>query len=448
MTATDSVAIDVAVVGAGGCGLMAALVASHRGGRVLVLEKTGEPGGGTALSHRGLRAAGTRFQRAAGVDDSPEHYAAEILTRNRGRSDSELTLALTRVSARMIELLADLTDIDFHLDEFTFGQSVPRSHIWEDEQPITHYMYETLKNRSQVEFRFNTRVRSLLVEGDEVTGVETEDGAVRADSVILASGGFGANRDLLARFIPHAVDVAHPGHEANLGEGIEMAAALGAITEHMDSFQPYPAHVGPGKRGVPPGVITAGGIMVDPDGRRFTDESKYPGGLAGAILDLPGGQAYEIFDQAIFDKHRNREGERSIVDMQRTGDLRFGEDAASLAAALGIDASGLQQTLDDYARAAGGSDGFGRPVETPLRAPFYGIPVRVALYHTQGGVKVDHRARVLRADGTAIPHLYAGGGVAVGISGDDMDGYFPGNGLLASLGLGFIAAESAVGGGD
>lgn len=411
---------------------------------MVVLEKTGHPGGGTALSHRGLRAAGSRFQKEAGIEDSPDLYAEEISRRNSNQSDEELTRALTRVSAPMVEFLADVAGVDFRLDEFSFGQSAARSHVWASDRPITWFMHDALTARPNVEIRFHTPVRSLVANGGEVTGVHIDDGALQAKSVILASGGFGASRDLLGRYIPLAVDVAHPGHEANRGEGVEMALALGADVGHMDSFQPYPAHVGPGKRGVPPGVIMAGGIMVDRDGRRFTDESEYPGGLALAMLENQGGRACEIFDQIVFDEHRDMTGERSIVDMQRSGELHSARDATTLARALDIAPSGLRESLDEYAAAAGGRDRFGRLISRALEPPLYGISVRVALYHTQGGLRVDHRARVLRDDGTTIPNLYAGGGAATGVSGDGMDGYLPGNGLLASLGLGFIAAEEAV----
>jgi fumarate reductase flavoprotein subunit len=101
--------------------------------------------------------------------------------------------------------------------------------------------------------------------------------------------------------------------------------------------------------------------------------------------------------------------------------------------------------MEDYNCVTGGAkDTFGRASMEPLKAPYYGIKVTVALYHTQGGLKVNPDGQVLRADGSVIPNLYAGGGVAVGVSGTGLEGYLPGNGLLASLGLGMRAAEHAV----
>ena len=437
---------DVVIVGAGGCGLMAALVAADHGADVVVLEKTRQPGGGTALSHRALRAAGTRFQREQGIDDDPEQWASEILLRNGHQSDNKVTRALTCVSSRMVEFLADVAGVDFYLQGFTFGQSAARSHAWKQDASITGLMFDALRSRSSVAFHFQTPVKTLLTYEGAVTGVKADGIPYEAEAVVLASGGFGASRRLLSRHIANASGIAFPGHQGSTGEGIEMGVELGAATRHMDSFQPYPAHIGPGKRGLPPGVIMSGGIVVDDCGRRFVDETNYPGGLARAILELPAHKAYEIFDERIFETHREMTGERSIVAMRESGELVEARDGDSLAEALGIDAEGLQRTLDEYAAVAGDVDEFGRAVDRPLRPPLHGIQIRVALYHTQGGLKVDEHARVLRDDDSVIPRLYAGGGAAAGVSGDGMDGYLPGNGLLASLGLGFLAAEHAVAG--
>jgi fumarate reductase flavoprotein subunit len=225
-----------------------------------------------------------------------------------------------------------------------------------------------------------------------------------------------------------------------------MGLGIGAAVENMGAFQPYPAYVGPGKRAVPPEVALSGGIMVDAAGKRFVDETRYPGGLGIRILDLPGKQAYEIFDERIFQLHRNAPGLRSLAALFDAGILLKAETPADLAGKLGIEAEGLKPTIRDCnERAArGDKDAFGRVLPQPLAPPYYGIKVTVALYHTQGGLKVNADGQVLRADGSIIPNFYAGGGVAVGVSGKGLEGYLPGNGLLASLGLGMIAAEHAV----
>jgi fumarate reductase flavoprotein subunit len=197
---------------------------------------------------------------------------------------------------------------------------------------------------------------------------------------------------------------------------------------------------------VPPEVALSGGIMVDAAGKRFVDETRYPGGLGIKMLDLPGKQAYEIFDERIFQLHRNAPGLRSLGALFDVGLLLRAETPEELAGKLGVNAEGLKQTIRDCnERAARGEkDAFERVLPQPFERPYYGIKVTVALYHTQGGLKLNADGQVLRADGSIIPNLYAGGGVAVGVSGKGLEGYLPGNGLLASLGLGMIAAEHAV----
>jgi fumarate reductase flavoprotein subunit len=162
------------------------------------------------------------------------------------------------------------------------------------------------------------------------------------------------------------------------------------------------------------------------------------------MLDLPGKQAYEVFDERIYRLHTTIPGQRSLLGLFESGLLHKAETVDGLADILGIDAGGLKQTIQEYNNAAGGKDAFGRILPEPLRAPFYGIKVTVALYHTQGGLKVNSDAQVMRPDGSIIANLYAGGGAATGVSGRGLEGYLPGNGLLASLGLGMRAGEHAV----
>ena len=443
----DSVVCDIIVIGAGGCGMMAALVAAKKGARVLLLEKTDKPGGGTAFSSKGIRAAGSRRQRELKIADSPELYSQDILRRNNNESDAVLTKLLTETSGRVADFLTDMAGIEFQIGEFAFGHSAQRSHSWKADKTITDFLFEAVEREKNIQVRFSTPVLSLKQEaGGAVIGVVTEDGVFSARKIILASGGFGASAELLSRYIPKAVDIPFPGHHGSTGDGIKMGVAAGAATENMGAFQPYPAYIGPGKRAVAPEVALSGGIMVDAGGKRFVDETKYPGGLGIKMLDLPGKQAYEIFDARIYRLHRNAPGLRNLSGFSDAGLLLKADTPEKLAGRLAIDADGLKQTIQEYndSAASGGKDAFGRALPQPFHRPFYGIKVTVALYHTQGGLKVTPGGQVQRADGSIIPNLYAGGGVAVGVSGKGLEGYLPGNGLLASLGLGMRAGEHAV----
>jgi fumarate reductase flavoprotein subunit len=447
MESLDASRSDIIVIGAGGCGLMAALVAAKKGARVLLLEKSDKQGGGTAFSSRGIRAAGSRRQCELNIDDSPELYAKDILRRNRNESDVVLTRHLAETSGRVADFLTDDVGIDFQIGEFAFGHSAQRSHSWKADKTVTDFLSEAVGRQKNIQVRFSTPVLSLKQDtSGAVTGVVMKEGLITAHKIILASGGFGASAELLSKYIPKAVDIPFPGHHGSTGDGIKMGLEIGAAIENMGAFQPYPAYIGPGKRAVAPEVALSGGIMVDVGGRRFVDETQYPGGLGTKMLDLPGKHAYEIFDERIFQLYRDAPGPRKLSGLFDAGLLLKAETPEALAEKLGIDADGLKQTIRDYNESAanGGKDAFGRALPKPFEGAFYGIKVTVALYHTQGGLKVNQDGQVLRADGSIIPNLYAGGGVAVGVSGKGLEGYLPGNGLLASLGLGMRAAEHAV----
>jgi fumarate reductase flavoprotein subunit len=437
---------DLIVVGAGGCGLMAALVAAKKGARVLLLEKTDKPGGATAFSSKGIRAAASRRQRELKIDDSAALYAEDILRRNNGESDAVLTRRLAETSGRVADFLTDEAGIEFQIGEFAFGHSTQRSHSWKEDKTITDFLFAAVERKKNIEVRFSTPVLALERDaGGAVVGVKTNDGIVTARKIILASGGFGASTELLSKYIPKAVGIPFPGHHGSTGDGIKMGLEIGVAVENMGAFQPYPAYIGPGKRAVPPEVALSGGIMVDGAGRRFVNETRYPGGLGIKMLDLPGKEAYEIFDERIFQLHRNAPGLRSLARLFGAGLLLKAETPAELAGKLAINAEGLEQTIRECNALAAGrdKDAFDRVLPQLLEGPYYGIKVTVALYHTQGGLKVNADGQVIRADGSVIPNLYAGGGVAVGVSGKGLEGYLPGNGLLASLGLGMIAAEHA-----
>jgi fumarate reductase flavoprotein subunit len=188
-----------------------------------------------------------------------------------------------------------------------------------------------------------------------------------------------------------------------------------------------------------------GAILVNSEGRRFGCETVGYSEYAGSVMSQPGGEAWEIFDGKVF---RASLGTR-FDEVIEAGKVVREENLEDLAGNLGLPADALAETISETNRSARGEipDAFGRGafLGGPLGPPFYGIHVRGALFHTQGGLRVDTRARVLRPDGTPIPGLYAGGGTAVGVSGNGYRGYSSGNGLLAATVLGKVAGEAASG---
>ena len=442
---------DVVVVGGGGCGLTAAIAAAQGDVDVLVLEKQARPWCNTARSGGMIPAAGTRLQRAAGIVEAPEAMAEDILRKNGRASDPETTRHLCRVATGLVEWLVDQVGVsltfvgDFKYPAHTeFRMHAPPSRtgaaLWADlRRAVTEHP------------------RAELIEGAAVTGlIADEHGAARgvvaeragrtervgARKVVLAANGFAASRDMLARYCPEIAGAYYFGGEGNTGEAIRWGQALGGAVAFMDAYQAHASVAVPHGILITYAVITEGGIQVNRDGRRFGDETTGYSEHALRVLAQPGGLAWNVYDARL---HRLALGFDDYRQALDAGAIVTAATAPELAAALGLPERALDETLTEYRAVAEGTrpDAFGRRDCRRLEPPLYGVKVTGALFHTQGGLVVDAAARVLRADGTSVPNLYAGGGTAAGLSGHGPGGYFSGNGLLTALGYGMLAGRNA-----
>ncbi|MFO7264092.1 MAG: flavocytochrome c [Bacillota bacterium] len=441
---------DVVVVGAGGCGLVAALAAAEHGAQVVILEKTERVLGNTAASAGMIPAAGTRFQKALGIEDSPEQMAADILRKNDHQSDPELTLALCQESARLVEWMVDSLGIELSVvQEFKYpGHSTYRMHapISRSGLDLIKMLRQAVNKRDNIILMLQSPVTDLVAEDGAVVGVVTQtpmgEQRIRAQKVILACNGFGGNRELVAKYIPEMADAMYFGYEGNTGEAILWGEKLGAQLENMHGFQGHSSvSAGQGIL-VTWGVVMMGGFMVNVNGERFGDETQGYSEFSLEVMKQPQQTGFLIFDQSIHDQLLSIEDFRQLASMNA---FKFASTPEELAKALGIPAGGLAATFEEVRQAAAsGGDRFGRTdFAKVLEPPYCGIRVVPALFHTQGGLKINRHAQVLRKDGTPIPNLYAGGGSAVGVSGNHPKGYMSGNGLLAALGFGKIAGEHA-----
>lgn len=430
--------------------MIAAHAAAHRGvERVLLLEKGEETAGNTARSTGLIPAAGTRLQREAGItDDTPERMARDILEKNHYESDLEITRLLCESSAGLIEWLVDEVGCDLicHTDFLYPGQTRMRMHGPSKGYgaELTRQLERAVHEDPRIELRLNTPVKSLLSDGERVSGVRTDSGEIEAGAVILALNGFGGNAEMVEKYLgEEPAGTLYFGSPNNIGEGIRWGVSLGAATENMDAYQGHASVAYPDGPIVTWGVVVNGAILVNREGRRFGRETVGYSEYASKVLSQPGGEAWEVLDQEVYDASRGTRFEEVI----EAGKVVRAETLDVLAEEFGLPAEALAQTVESVNRAARGEDEdeFGRKefASGPLEPPFYGIRIRGALFHTQGGLKVDSHARVLRPDGTPIPGLYAGGGTAVGISGSGVEGYSTGNGLLAATGLGRISGDAA-----
>jgi fumarate reductase flavoprotein subunit len=445
--------VDVVIVGAGGCGLTAAIAAAEAGASVALLEKEDRAGGNTWLSTGSVPAADTRFQREAGVEDSPEIMAADLL-RKAGPHDAEHTVELlARESASLVEWLVDEHKVDLQIitDYKHVGHSITRLHA-----PAARKGEFLVKDlvaaaeRLGVEVITGNPVAGLLVEDGRVVGVRVageriEEYEIRAGAVVLAANGFGGNREVLQKWIPEIAGAEYFGAHGSTGEAIQWADELGSPLGNMGAYQGYAAVAYPHGSIVSWTTVEKGGCVLSPAGKRMGDESVGYSAFAPVVSGVTN-ESWVVFDTRIRDYVKGNEEE--FADLVGIGGVVEAADAAAVAQAMGADAATVTASLEEFAATARGevADAFGRTDFGfgPLEAPYCLVRSIPALFHTQGGAKVTDKAEVARADGTVVPGLFAGGGVAAGLSGrDGANGYSSGNGLLAAIGLGRIAGVNA-----
>lgn len=446
--------VDVVVVGAGACGLVAALRAAQHGASVVVLEKLDRLAGNTTLSSGSIPGAGSRYQRAAGIEDSPQRMADD-LRRIAGPQDTEeLVNVLSERSAEVVEWLADYAGVSIRLITFYkhVGHSVARLH-----GPPTGRGSDLLADLArratalEIPVLFSNPVRRLISDdkgaiiGVEVGGERVEPYRVRAKAVILATNGYGANRSMLREYCPDIAAADYFGARGSEGEAVEWGRQLGAQLGNTAAYQAHASVAYPHGEPLTWSVAEKGGFFVNRAGQRFGNETLGYSGFGAAVM-AQGNEAYVIYDARIRDFVAERqEPFRALVDLGVARDAPTIEELAGL---RGLDAGGLAEALASFNRAARGEapDPFGRQDFglAPLEPPYVITRINAGLFHTQGGLLVDRHARVLRGDGRAVPNLFAGGGAAAGVSGRaGGGGYVSGNGLLAATVLGYIAGETA-----
>jgi flavocytochrome c len=442
----------VVIIGAGAAGLCAALSASEAGADVVVLERDPVPAGSTALSAGLIPAAGTSIQRAMGIDDSAELFAADVTKKNSGEADPEMVRAICEGSAVTIEWLAGRYGFLFDvIDNFGYpGHSAHRMHGLPSRSGSE--LIDRLRSAvetSGVPILTGTHVTTLFTADDgTIAGVGCRRGQtgelIGCSALILACNGYGGNRDLVRRHIPEMADALYFGHAGNQGDALSWGEQLGAVPQCLSGYQ------GHGSVAVPHGIlitwaaISEGGFQVNRHGQRFSNEALGYSEQAAEVLKQPDGIAFDIFDQRIADIARQFPDFR---DAESAGAVLRAATVDDLAKLLNVPVAELSEEFAGIERAIAGTrrDRFGRSFagHPPLKPPYLAIRITGALFHTQGGLAVTPDARVRRADGTPFPNLYAAGGAAVGVSGQSAKGYLSGNGLLTATVLGRIAGTDA-----
>ena len=446
--------LPLVIVGAGACGLVAALAARDRGCELVVLERDAIPRGNTFMSSGFIPAAGSRFQAARGIKDSVTAMIDDINRKNRNQADPAIVRILAERSAGTVEWLADSHGVAFDVvDDFLYpGHSAMRMHATPRRTgEELSCSLQAAAEAAGADVLTSARVTALYVDGAQrVQGVRVsrpdgEEESIGCDALLLACNGFGANPALVARYLPAMRDAAYHGHEGNQGDALLWGEALGARLADLESFQGHGSLAWPHRTLISWAVMMQGGVQVNRRGQRFSNETGGYSEQARKVLAQPEQTVWNVFDERIhafasagFEDYRNA---------VRAGAVKSAGSLPHLAAVLRLPAAALEETiLAMRAHAESGEpDGFGRRFSAGqiLQPPYYAVQVTGALFHTQGGVEIDTAGRVLGGAGRPLPNLYAAGGAARGVSGAGDSGYLSGNGLLSAVVMGGIAGDHA-----
>lgn len=445
--ATFDLSCQTLIIGAGACGLVAALAAQEAGQSVLVIEADAVPSGSTALSAGLIPAAGTKVQLAAGIDDTPDLFATDIQAKAKGENDPALVDRLAQNAGAVIDWLSNTYGLPFSVvSNFDYpGHSRRRMHGLPTRSGAE--LIDALRSACEtagVDIVCERRATRLFKTQQRIDGVAVvrPDGGVETigcERLILACNGFGGNRALVAQHMPDIENGLWFGHDGNRGEAVIWGQEIGADLMHLGAYQGHGNVAHPHGILITWAVITEGGIQVNRDGERFWNEALGYSEAARVVLAQPGGEAFAIFDGRI------AEVARQFEDFKRAeaiGAVRVNDTLEGLARDLGLPVAAVARTVADIPLNA--TDRYGRTFDAPaLRPPYHGVRVTGALFHTQGGLRTDEHARVLGTNGTAFPNLFAGGGAACGVSGRSDSGYLSGNGLLSAVVLGRLAGQAS-----
>jgi fumarate reductase flavoprotein subunit len=444
---------SLVIIGAGAAGLCAALAAHEAGVEAFVLERDSAPRGSTALSAGLIPAAGTRFQKSLGLDDSPALFAADLKRKAHDEADPAMVDLIAGEAGKTVEWLADRYGLPFSVvHDFDYpGHSARRMHGLPSRSGAE--LIDRLRQAADeavIPIIVDATVTALYADaGRHVRGVEITrpDGArdsLGCRALVLACNGYGGAPALVAQYIPEMIGALYFGHAGNCGDAVLWGQALGAKLVHMSGYQGHGSVAHPHGILITWAAIMEGGFQVNTSGARFSDESLGYSEQAAAVLAQADGIAFDIFDERIaaiarqFEDFRQAEASGAVIEASTV---------EHLAERLNLPTEALAQNFAEVelAKRMGAVDRFGRSFAAvaPLSPPFKAVKITGALFHTQGGVAVDKQARVIGAQGAQLPNLFAAGGAAAGISGSRASGYLSGNGLLTAAVLGRIAGSSA-----
>ena len=490
----STVDADIVIVGAGGAGMTAAITAAEEGKSVVILESQSMVGGNSVRATGGMNAGKTVYQdenefgEAAGVEktlktaaekyadnetitalaktvseqwaeyqanptgyfDSVELMELDTMVGGKGINDPELVETLCSNSADAIDWL-DEHGITLHNVASFGGASVKRIHrpVDADGKTISvgSYMIPLLQENCEkagVQILLNTTANEILTDangaavGVKATGASGETVTVNAKAVVLTTGGFGANLDMVTEYKPELKGFMTTNAAGAQGQGIEMATAIGAGTVDMDQIQIHPTVEANTAALITEGLRGDGAVLINAEGKRFIDEVDTRDVVSAAEIAQTGSYSWLVVDQAMVD------ASSVIQGYIKKGYTVTGETYEELGKAMGVDEAAFAETMNTwngYVDAKNDPDfgrtSFANKLDT---APYYAIKVTAGVHHTMGGLTINTNTEVLKEDGSVIPGLFAAGEVTGGVHGANRLG---GNAVADFTVFGRIAGKAA-----
>ena len=438
---------DIVIIGAGGAGMTAAINAAQAGKDVILLERMPYAGGNTTKATGGMNAAETHYQAEQGIEDSVEQFVEDTMEGGHQINDKDLVTTMAENSAEAIDWL-DSIGAPLPKISFSGGATNQRIHAPEDGSGVGAFLVtafiKKMDEYPNIHVMYNTTATQLTSLEGTVNGVMAESDeayyTIKAKAVILATGGFGNNQDMIVNYredLEGTVTTSAPGI---MGDGIVMAEAVGSGLVDIEQIQLHPTVEQKTSMLITESVRGDGAILVNQDGKRFTNELLTRDKVSAAELEQPGSYAYIIFDQKL------RDGLKAIEKYVSTGITVQGDTIEELAEKIEVDPATLAETLSTWNQYVADQDDkdFGRNtgMENDLStAPYYAIKIAPGIHHTMGGVHIDTKAEVIDTKGKAIPGLFAAGEVVGGVHGGNRLG---GNAVADIVVFGRIASDSAV----
>ncbi|WP_028112147.1 flavocytochrome c [Ferrimonas kyonanensis] len=412
---------DVIVVGAGSAGFNAAISAKMAGAKVILFEKAPYSGGNSMLAAGGFNAVMTPQQQKKGIKDSIDWFVEDAMKGGRYQNDESLVRIMAEESADGIKWLESL---GANMDDLkrSGGARVERTHRPSGGASVGPHIIDTLRKaakRENVDVRLNSRVEKLVLNDDKsiagvvVHGKHSGYRMVAADSVVLATGGYGMNKEMIAYYRPTFADMTSSNNVTATGDGITLAKEIGASMTDIDWIQAHPTIGKDSRILISETVRGVGAIMVNTDGQRFISELTTRDRASDAILKQKDQYAWLVFDQQLVEK------KKMVRGYDHLGMLSKANTVEELASITGMKDLPTTVTAYNGYQAKGKDEAFGRE-DMPLnlsKPPYYAVKVAPGIHHTMGGVAISDESEVLNLQSWPIPGLYAAGEVTGGVHG-------------------------------